>query len=60
MRVVQNKPVHPEKPAEVKKDEPTEEGQEEEETSTEVEKKSKDKIVVSGVLAKVILNSLLP
>lgn len=60
MRVVQNKPVHPEKPVELKKDEPTEEGQEEEETSTEVEKKSKDKIVVSGVLAKVMLNSLLP
>jgi hypothetical protein len=57
MRVVQNKPSHPEKVAEPVKEEPTEEGQGEDETSTEVDKKTKDKLLVSGALAKVT-NSL--
>ena len=53
MRVVQNKQPHPEKvAAEATKNE-SGDGDEEEEATTEVEKKTKEKLVVSGVATKV-------
>lgn len=54
MRVVQNKQPHPEKvAAEPSKSESGEGDEGDEEATTEVEKKSKEKLVVSGVATKV-------
>ena len=58
MRVVQNKPSHPEKVVEEKKEETPEEGEETEETTTELDKKAKDKLLISGALAKVYIPSI--
>ena len=57
MRVGQHKPPHHEKPAaEPKKEEDGEEDQEE--MGTDVDKKSKEKLIVSGVVTKVLIKLL--